>query len=96
MSRDSFGLTPSDLCRAIVLAGAVFLLLPSAAGQVHGCSTPPRTSWGDPDLQGTYSNKNESGTPLERPAPGPVCVDKGPGNRYNAYTTLYISIGETS
>ena len=29
--------------------------------------TPPRTSWGDPDLQGTYSNRSESGTPLERP-----------------------------
>ena len=29
--------------------------------------TPPRTSWGDPDLQGTYSNTSENGTPLERP-----------------------------
>ena len=27
-----------------------------------------RTPWGDPDLQGTYSNSNESGIPLERPA----------------------------
>jgi len=30
--------------------------------------TPPRTSWGDPDLQGTYDNNNEYATPLERPA----------------------------
>jgi hypothetical protein len=29
--------------------------------------TPPRTSWGDPDLQGTFSNTSENGTPLERP-----------------------------
>ena len=29
--------------------------------------TPPRTPWGDPDLQGTYSNTSENGTPLERP-----------------------------
>jgi hypothetical protein len=27
----------------------------------------PRTSWGDPDLQGTYTNKYEQSTPLERP-----------------------------
>ena len=26
--------------------------------------TPPRTAWGDPDLQGTYSNDNEYATPL--------------------------------
>ena len=29
--------------------------------------TPPRTSWGDPDLQGTYTNKYELNTPFERP-----------------------------
>ena len=28
----------------------------------------PRTPWGDPDLQGTYTNSNESGIPMERPA----------------------------
>jgi len=27
----------------------------------------PKTSWGDPDLQGTYTNKDESGIPFERP-----------------------------
>jgi len=27
----------------------------------------PRTSWGDPDLQGIYSNDDETGTPMERP-----------------------------
>ena len=29
---------------------------------------PPRTPWGHPDLQGTYSNDDETGTPMERPA----------------------------
>ena len=29
--------------------------------------TPPRTAWGDPDLQGNYTNKYEHGTPFERP-----------------------------
>jgi hypothetical protein len=28
----------------------------------------PRTSWGEPNLQGTWSNDNEYATPLERPA----------------------------
>jgi hypothetical protein len=29
--------------------------------------TAPRTPWGDPDLQGNYTNVYENGTPLERP-----------------------------
>jgi hypothetical protein len=29
--------------------------------------TPPKTPWGDPDLQGIYTNKDENGIPLERP-----------------------------
>jgi hypothetical protein len=29
---------------------------------------PPHTPWGDPDLQGTYTNKDENNIPLERPA----------------------------
>jgi hypothetical protein len=28
----------------------------------------PRTPWGDPDLQGNFTNKYEQGTPMERPA----------------------------
>ena len=30
--------------------------------------TTPRTPWGEPDLQGDYTNKYEQGTPFERPA----------------------------
>src|ERR1700681_2695266 len=29
--------------------------------------TAPRTPWGDPDLQGNFTNKYEQGTPFERP-----------------------------
>ena len=29
--------------------------------------TPPKTAWGDPDLQGSFTNVSENGTPLERP-----------------------------
>ncbi len=28
---------------------------------------PPKTPWGDPDIQGGYSNKDENGVPFERP-----------------------------
>ena len=28
---------------------------------------PPRTPWGDPDIQGGYTNKDENGIPMERP-----------------------------
>ena len=35
---------------------------PAAAAKVW---TPRRTSWGDPDLQGNYTNKYEQGTPFE-------------------------------
>ncbi|MEO8256430.1 MAG: hypothetical protein ABI868_03710 [Acidobacteriota bacterium] len=30
--------------------------------------TPAKTPWGDPDLTGVYTNKDESGIPIERPA----------------------------
>ena len=29
--------------------------------------TPPKTAWGDPDLQGNFTNRDESGIPFERP-----------------------------
>ena len=38
------------------------------AAQSSRSSAPPRTPWGDPDLQGYYTNKYEYGTPFERPA----------------------------
>src|SRR6188474_1073837 len=28
---------------------------------------PPKTPWGDPDIQGGYSNVNENGIPFEKP-----------------------------
>jgi hypothetical protein len=42
---------------------AVCALVSSLSAQ-----TVPRTPWGDPDLQGTYTNSDESGIPMERPA----------------------------
>ena len=39
----------------------------AAASQAPKAWAGPRTPWGDPDLQGTYTNTYENGTPLERP-----------------------------
>jgi hypothetical protein len=52
--------------RNVVLISVAMLSLAavSTSGQ-H--ATQPRTPWGDPDLQGTYTNTYENGTPLERP-----------------------------
>jgi hypothetical protein len=42
-------------------------MAPSAQAPSAGSWTPPRTSWGDPDLQGNFTNLWEVGTPFERP-----------------------------
>jgi hypothetical protein len=50
----------------LCLRGAALLLLLAAAAQADQAFEAPRTPWGEPDLQGTYSNRTI--TPLERPA----------------------------
>jgi len=44
----------------------VALLTASLAAQKS--FTPPKTSWGEPDLQGTWTSQAELGVPFERPA----------------------------
>ena len=41
---------------------------PAAKPAASTAWNPSRTPWGDPDLQGNYTNKYEYGTPFERPA----------------------------
>src|SRR5688572_33383563 len=41
---------------------------PPAKAAAGSTFSAPRTPWGDPDLQGTYTNTSESGIPMERPA----------------------------
>jgi len=57
-----------------VLAIAVAVgLLPHApvgaqnAGRPGATWTPPKTPWGHPNIEGIYTNKDETNTPLERP-----------------------------
>jgi hypothetical protein len=59
-----------DRALAHVLTAAFLLALLTAVthGQTGSVTyTSPRTPWGDPDLQGNYTNLWEAGTPLERP-----------------------------
>jgi hypothetical protein len=49
----------------LALTGVLIMIaVVSASGQR---AAQPRTPWGDPDLQGTYTNTYENGTPFERP-----------------------------
>src|SRR4030095_6429908 len=60
----------------LLVAGAVAVALtiaPLATSPVLGQQaaktwTAPKTPWGDPDIQGWFSNLSEHGTPLEKPA----------------------------
>jgi hypothetical protein len=49
------------------LLGAGVAVALSAASLGAQSSAIPRTPWGDPDIQGTYTNSSESGIPMERP-----------------------------
>jgi hypothetical protein len=59
-----------SLGRAVAVLGLAGLTALPAAGQSPASPadwTPPRTAWGDPDLQGNFTNVFEQATPLERP-----------------------------
>jgi hypothetical protein len=49
-----------------LLAVLGIFIATSAFGQTRKY-VPPRTPWGDPDIQGSFDNTSENGTPLERP-----------------------------
>ena len=51
----------------IAIAAIVAVAVPVLAQTKKGYKTP-RTQWGEPDLQGVYTNNDESGIPLERPS----------------------------
>jgi len=51
----------------VVAAALVGLASSQTASEAPTGWQTPRTSWGDPDLAGIYSNDDETGTPMERP-----------------------------
>ena len=48
-------------------AAAAVALAPGVAAQAQGSFDPPRTSWGDPDLQGIWTSNAVMGVPAEQP-----------------------------
>jgi hypothetical protein len=52
---------------AVALAIAPLTTFPTL-GQAAKTYVAPKTPWGDPDIQGWFSNLSENGTPLEKPA----------------------------
>src|SRR5678816_310065 len=53
---------------AVALALAPLATSPVLGQQAAKTWTAPKTPWGDPDIQGWFSNLSENGTPLEKPA----------------------------
>ena len=49
------------------ILGVIGLTFVAHAQQVGGAYRAPRTSWGDPDLQGKWPGTNMGGVPLQRP-----------------------------
>jgi hypothetical protein len=61
------------VCAVLICAGAAGIAAQAPASGPPRPGAPaayvaPRTPWGHPDLQGTYSNDDETGTPRARPA----------------------------
>src|SRR5205085_672984 len=52
-----------------LLTGSLAAALCAATVSAQKIYTPKKTAWGDPDLQGVYTNKDENGIPFERPSP---------------------------
>src|SRR3954467_15583341 len=50
------------------LTGSLAAALCAATVSAQKTYTPKKTAWGDPDLQGIYTNKDENGIPFERPS----------------------------
>src|SRR6185369_7538805 len=67
---------PYSTMKTLAAAASVAGLLATALVQAQTAApaaparaySAPRTPWGDPDLQGTYTNSDESGIPMSRPA----------------------------
>ncbi len=71
--RHRFSAHGMSIAVAVALAAPALVLgagparAQAAAPQAADGWTPPRTLWGDPDLQGQWTNLREAQTPFERP-----------------------------
>ena len=66
-------LSAAALTAAVALGSGLAAQAPTPAAAARAAAAaaktynPPRTPWGHPDIQGTYTTTNENGVPLERP-----------------------------
>jgi hypothetical protein len=67
----SVAATLGALAALLMTAPAISVLIAAQAPAAKAAApknwTPPRTPWGHPDLEGIYTNKDESGIPMEKP-----------------------------
>ena len=61
------GLLAVMICAELRVQGQTIAREAAAGTKAANRWSPSRTPWGDPDLQGTFTNSNEYATPLERP-----------------------------
>ena len=47
-----------------ICAGALMMAVVAAQSSAQSGYKAPKTPWGDPDIQGNYTNLTEAGTPL--------------------------------
>jgi hypothetical protein len=55
------------VCATALVLSAVACTPDAPTPTTQGAARLARTSWGDPSIEGTYTNKDEFGTPFERP-----------------------------
>jgi hypothetical protein len=53
--------------RNVAVVVVALAAMASSALDAQKTYVPGKTPWGDPDLQGTFTNKDENGIPMERP-----------------------------
>jgi len=58
-------MTPRNILYGCLAAALCATTLSAQQGKAY---RPAKTPWGDPDLQGVYTNKDENGIPFERPS----------------------------
>jgi hypothetical protein len=56
------------LTLTIIAAAAITAAAQTPAKITKSSYVPLKTAWGDPDLQGTYTDKDENGIPMEKPS----------------------------
>ena len=58
---------PFIVALLVLIASAITTHAQRVGSALSSSWTAPPTPWGDPDLQGNYTNKYETSTPFERP-----------------------------